>query len=103
MAKQRSRSARRAAGDLFAFELLHVFDVFLADQEEQWFCHGEKHNLHRPALDRGADGAGDRAIVIDVAVQHGGARQVGRHKDDFQVETFVFEETTVHGSVEGEE
>jgi hypothetical protein len=89
------RASGRAAGDLFAPQLFDVFDIFLADEEQQWLGDREEQNLHRLIPNCCSDGAGHSAVVIDVSVQNCGACQVGRHEDDFEIDSFILKKSTV--------
>ncbi len=75
---------------------------FCPIKKSNGFDDSEEQDFHRPSLYGGADGAGDCAVVVDVAVQNRRAGQVGRHKDDLQVDAFVFEKAAMERGVERE-
>jgi hypothetical protein len=92
-----------AAGDLFPSELLDVVDFLFADEKKEWLGDGEQQDLHRLPANRRTDGAGHRAVIVDIAIQHGRAGEIGRHINNLKIDTFVLEKTPLESGVKRQE
>ena len=97
------RPARRTAGDLLTLELLDVFDIFFAHQEQKWFGDGKQQDFHGLPAHGGADGAGHGTVVVDVSVQDRRAGEIGGHINNLEIDAFVLEKTPMESGVKRQE
>src|SRR4030095_13969136 len=84
-------------------QLLDVFDVLLTYKKQKRLGDGEEQDLHRLPADGGADGAGHRAVVVDISTQHRRAGEIGRHIDNRLVEDFVRDKAAMESGVKRQE